>query len=543
MTVDDIHYWLVAYVAKHQKISVDTVNPVVPFTDLGLDSLALVVMTEDLGRMLGKDVDPTVAYEHETIAALSRFLIEADSGPSSTGLAQRQTQEAAACQGRRSPMEDAHDHRPLSSGQEAMWFAEELVPGTPVNNLACALSLVGDLNMRALGAALTEIVRRHQILRSCYRRHGNGVARVVLDPYVVLEDVAIERSDLRIDPHTQALTAAKEFSQVPIDLSAAPPLRAGIISYGVQRHLLVLVCHHIAFDGWSLGVFFKELSTFYGDYLSGRRPSLPDPGLQFADHVERQERLKASAAFRAGLRFWIAAFTPPPQPLDLPPDRPRPASTRYVGRSIDLVVPATVVQSCHELAQRQATSLFAVLMAAYQVLLARLARQRDIVVGTPVTQRSDPAFESAIGLFVNTIAIRSTVDPRKSFSDFVDQVSTFWHRALSYRHVPFDLVVNQLNPQRDTAMPPLYQTLLVFQNFPQPEIALPGLDTRYHSLDTGTTRFDLSLILEQRATVLEGRMEYRTDLYEDARVHWFAQSFLAFLQSAVEAPDVSMRRL
>jgi len=432
--------------------------------------------------------------------------------------------------------------RVLSPTQERMWFLEQLTPGTTMHNLGCALWLGGPLDVRALECALTEITRRHEVLRSIYRPSGGDLEVVLLESNVSLVADRLTPEPGRAEEE-QAADLCERIAGERIDVTRSRPVRFHLLRLSERRHVLALVCHHIAYDGWSQGIFLRELSALYADQLAGRRSSLPEPPLQYADFAEWDRTRKQRVADTEALRFWLDRLSAQTEPLDLPTSQSRPAAPSYAGRTFRFVVDPELTRALAMLARNQSKSLFSVLMAGYQLLLAKLARQRDVVTGTAVAHRTRQELEQVIGPFVNTVPIRSTVDMAQSFVAYLDRISVTCADALAHQEVPFEQIVKALNPPRDRDSFPIYQTMLTLQNYPQDAPRMEHLDVECRLLSSHTSRFDLALILEPRAGALDAAMEFRTELFDDQRIEWFASSFLALLRSATRAPNTPIGKL
>lgn len=544
MTSQQITDWLIDYLAKKRELDPGTITPETAFAELGLDSLGHVIMTEDIGLWLGQDIDPHSAYEQETILAFADHIyairhIEPVKPPEAAP-------ENGAGWARAMPVRVAVAQAPasLSAIQRGLCFADRLIPGTNVNTLACLVSLKGPLNLPALRQALQSIVDRHPILKTRWPDIEHGRAGLIDDSPFAIEEPDKAPSADSTDPIKDHI---RQFIHTPIDLARQPPFKASLVRIGADEHSLVLACHHIAFDGWSQHILLDELSTFYNALTTDEpKPAslLSVPVLHYADYAEQERQYLSASKTQTALAYWSDMLRAPPKMLDLPFDKVRPALPSLRGGLHRFDIPASLADKAHDLAKARSTSLFTVLLAAYHVLLARLSRQTDLIVGTPVALRETPLAKTAIGPFINMLAIRSMVDPKLSFGDFVDQVAIRCNAALVHRAVPFDWLIKRLYPMRDLTAEPFFQAVMVFQNAPRSHLHMAGLDTGFHRLETDAARFDLSLIIEPYgADGLEACFEYSTDLFNAERIVWFAQRYQAILEAATEKPDQKIGRI
>ncbi|WIN00885.1 condensation domain-containing protein [Actinoplanes oblitus] len=400
----------------------------------------------------------------------------------------------------------------LSSAQERIWFSEQLWPGTAVQNLAAAITLTGPLDVAALRAALARIVARHEPLRTRYRPAPELFAGPEL---------------IEAGAEAEVGTLARE----PIDLSHGP-LRLRLLRRAADRHVLLIVCHHIAFDGWSLGVLVAELSAYYGTAAE-----LPDLPVRYTDFARWQRDRAAAGDFEADLRHWTRELAGEPPPLDFPTGRPRPARLTFRGRIHRFAVDPPVVRRLGELAQRERTPGFSILTAAFAATLGSLTGRRRMTIGSPVANRVRPELESLIGVFINTVCLRVAIEEGDTFRTLLHRAHRTCQAALSRAEAPFELVVRRVNPPRDPSRNPLYSAMLVYQNSPLPPFALPGLTAEVEQLDTGTAKVDLTLYVEDRSGGFRCSLEHNTDLLDETWAARIAGRFQALLAAGVARPD------
>ena len=415
----------------------------------------------------------------------------------------------------------------LSPAQEAMWLTEQAAPGTLVNVLACELTFQGLLDERVLQEAWQSVVLRHDILRTRYDR-VTGLPVPTIVPGVP----SIERLECIAGGHASGV--ADTFARTPIDISRGGPLKAGLIRCG-QQHTLALACHHIALDGWSQTIVLRELATEYDAAIEGRRAALARP-MQFSGWAASWLDRTAHGAAAESLDYWMHQLSDV-EPLALPLDSTRPATGRYEGNCIRLAIADPLAAGVRRFAVDTSMSLFCVLLAAYQLLLNRLTRQRDIVVGTATALRLDGETEQVVGPLVNTLAIRVMVDPRQGFRALARQVDATMRAAMRHRDVPFETVVRHLHPERGASPFPIYQTMFVLQNFPPPSFVVAGLAASYRRIDLPTARFPFAVRFEQTGARLEMVLEHDPASLSDQRAAWMSQAYLALLESGLREPD------
>jgi len=419
---------------------------------------------------------------------------------------------------------EAEERRLLSFAQERLWFLAQWLPDSPAYNLPAAVRLRGGLDTAALAAALGEIARRHQVLRTTF----SSVAGFPVQTVAAWTPLPLPVVDLAALPAPRQETAAAALAAAaarrPFDLLRGPLLRATLLRQGGDDHTLLLNLHHIAADGWSTGVLTAELRELYAA-AGARRPSpLPEPALQYADYAAWQRRLAAAGAFARDLAWWRDHLAGAPAGLDLPADRPRPPWSIHRGATRPFRVPPPLAGALVDLARRAGATLFMTLLAAFEALLGRVSGAADLVVGTTVSQRP-PEVEGLIGLFVNLLALRGDLAGDPPFSELLARTRGAVLTAHEHAGLPFEQLVAELDPVRHPGRNPLFQVAFTLQSGPPPE--LPGLSLALTELDTGTARFDLTLVLRETAGGLAGGLEHSAELFDAAT----AGRLLAWLET------------
>ncbi|MEU0051301.1 amino acid adenylation domain-containing protein [Streptomyces sp. NPDC006309] len=433
--------------------------------------------------------------------------------------------------------------RNASFGQQRLWFLDQLRPGTPDYLLPLALRIRGDLDAGALLGALTAVVERHEVLRTSYRQDA-GRLRQRIAPEVELPFHRCDFTDLpAADREARLVRLIEEELRLPVDLARQPPLRAVLARVGAADHLLIVVVHHIAFDGMSWHLLGAELAAGYRERTGGAPAALAPLALQYADFADWQAERLTGRRLAAGLDHWrtaLAGLTP----LELPTDRPRPAVWDGAGDAVRFELPAELMTRVDLLARRSRATRFMVLLAAFQAVLARFSGQRDIAVGTPVAGRGLPDAERLIGLFVNTVVLRGDLSGEPSFRTLLGRVAANTLAALSHAGTPFELVVDELAPERDLARNPLFQVSFSLRTAPPEPIALPGLDCELVRTPLTGSPFDLVLdtdILPDGR--LNARLQYATALFDRTTAKRLADAFRVLLDAVLADPDRPLHRV
>ncbi|WJE01554.1 non-ribosomal peptide synthase/polyketide synthase [Streptomyces antimycoticus] len=492
------------------------------FFELGGDSILSIRLTSRLREVLGVEPSPRLVFTHPTVAALAEALGGADGRAGD----------------RPAPITPvARDGElPLSYPQQRLWFLDSFAPDSAEYITPLALRMRGALDVDALGAALTALVARHESLRTTFDAvDGRGV-QIVHDPWEIRLE-PYDLSHLPADGREAELAELLAYERArPFDLRRGPLLRAGLIRLGAQEHVLSLTLHHIITDGWSTGVLTGDLRELYRAALSGEPAALPPLPVHYADFAAWQRAELTAPRADEELAYWTRQLAGVP-PLELPTDRPRPAVRTKHGATVEFTVPAEVSLRLKEFGHRRGTTLFMTLVAASQILLARLSGGRDIAVGTVTSGRERPEVERLIGFFVNTLVLRSTVDPQARFGDFLAEVRGTVLDAFAHQAVPFERVVDEVRPVRDTSRTPLFQAMVVLQNAPGRALELPGLELADVELETDTAAFDLTFeFAEAEGGVLHGLIGYSTDLFDASTVERIGTALRALLAGIAEDP-------
>ncbi|MCU0688050.1 MAG: amino acid adenylation domain-containing protein, partial [Polyangiaceae bacterium] len=424
---------------------------------------------------------------------------------------------------------------PLSFAQERMWFLERLQAGGAAYNIAAALRVRGEPNAGLLEAALRAVGARHESLRtSVGEADGLPVQLIAPEPSLPLRRLDLSGVPDRERGERLRVALADEARQ-PFDLRRGPLLRATLVRLGPEEHALAVVMHHLVSDGWSLGVLVRELTSAYQDLRLGRSPSLPPLPVQYADYALWQRQELAGGRLGEQLSYWAERLRGL-GPLELPTDWPRPRLQTYRGASVPARLGAPLARALRSLAHGVRATPFMVLLAGLQALLARLSGQRDVATGAPVAGRDETALEPLIGLFVNTVVIRTEVDGDAGFLTLLEQVREGALGAFANQCVPFERVVEAAGAARDPSRNPLFQAMFTLQNAPEEVFELPGLRFEPLEAKTDAAQVDIALTLGPVSDELVGYWEYNTDLFDGSTVGRWAAAFERLLAGAVADP-------
>ncbi|NVJ28107.1 amino acid adenylation domain-containing protein, partial [Myxococcus sp. AM011] len=436
---------------------------------------------------------------------------------------------------------------PLSFAQQRLWFLDRLQPDSPFYNIPTALQVNGELHTDALTRALHELVRRHESLRTSFvtRADGEPAQRILTDVEFSLAHVDLGHlEESARDAEAQRLATAE--AQKPFNLTHAPLLRATLVRLSEQRHVLLITVHHIVSDGWSTGVFGREVIELYSAFSQGLPSPLAPLTLQYADYAAWQRGWLRDEALAQQVSWWRQHLAGAPQALELPTDRPRPPVQSAHGANLPVRLGADLTTALRTLCGREGVTPFMVLLSAFNVLLARYSGQDDIVVGSPIANRRQAELEGIIGFFVNTLALRTQLRLDMSFRELLAQVRESTLGAYSHQDVPFEKLVEELQPQRDLSRSPLFQAMLALQTA-APSTPRSGADEstvlRALDVDSGTAKFDLSLLLVDSGDDIHGLLEFNTDLFDRSTAQRLGEHLSRLLQSAVSDPSQSLAHL
>ncbi|MBW4550749.1 MAG: amino acid adenylation domain-containing protein, partial [Aphanocapsa sp. GSE-SYN-MK-11-07L] len=498
------------------------------FFELGGHSLLATLIISQVRQVFQLEVPLRRLFEFPTIAQFAVAI------------------ETAAQPGLEAPPIERHPHEgtlPLSFAQQRMWFLAQLEPESPFYNLPTAVHLQGKLNQSALEQTFNEILRRHEVLRT-------KVETVADSPVAILSSLTallIEQVDLSDLPQNQQNAEVQRLiateAQQPFDLTCDLLLRVKLLQLGQLDQILLLTLHHIAADGWSIGILVQEIAALYQAFCNRQPSPLPLLPIQYADFAAWQHQWLQGEVLQTQLSYWREQLTDAPAVLELPMDYPRPAIQSYQGTVHSFEISSELSRSLHQLAQQSGCTLFMTLLAAFAILLGRYSNCEDIVVGTPIANRNHTEIENLIGLFVNTLVMRTDLSGNPSVEELLTRVRDVALGAYAHQDLPFEQLVEALQPQRSLSHTPLFQVMFILQNAPLPEVELPGLSLNALESDSGTTQFDLTLSMQETPQGLIGKLEYNCDLFEPSTIARMAGHFQTVLAAIVARPQQRIAEL
>ncbi|MCG6136137.1 MAG: condensation domain-containing protein, partial [Nostoc sp. LLA-1] len=426
---------------------------------------------------------------------------------------------------------------PLSFAQQRLWFLSQLEPNNPFYNQPTALRLTGQLNIAILEQSLKEIIRRHETLRTTFAI-VNGQPVQVINPAIDLTLPIVDLQTLSPEIQEQEVRklAAQE-AQQPFNLEQGPLLRVTILRLSLEEHVVLFTTHHIISDGWSTRVLVQEIATLYATFANNQPSPLLELPIQYADFAVWQRQYLTADVIETQISYWRNHLGNAPPLLDLPSDYHRPDSLTYKGNTQSFLLPESLAKTLKNLSQQEGVTLFMTLLTAFKVLLHRYSHQDDIVVGTPIANRNRAEIELLIGFFVNTLVLRTNLGGNPSFRQLLKRVREVTLGAYAHQDLPFEQLVEELQPERHLNRNPLFDVMFVLQNAPAQELKLPGLILSPLSQENQTAILDLTLSMTETEQGLLGEMEYSTDLFDSKTIERMVGHFQVLLAAIADEPE------
>jgi len=433
-------------------------------------------------------------------------------------------------------------HFPLSLAQQRLWLLDQLDPGNPVYNIPLAVRLTGALDLPALQKTLDAVIARHEVLRTRIAQVGAEPAQIVEPPAArPLEIIDVPGADAAAR-EAAALERARAEARRPFQLDVGPLFRAQLLRLGPEEHIFVAVMHHAIGDDWSLGVLFHDVARLYQAFTTGQPSPLTALPIQYADYAAWQRQQLQGAELERLLDYWTPRLQAV-SPLELPTDRPRPQQASYAGGTVTRIFPIDLLAQVRELARGEAATLYMALLTAFDVLLYRYSGQEDFAVGSPIAGRTRKETESLVGFFANTLVMRATLDPAATFRQTLRQVKRHALDAFQHQEMPFERLVEVLNPPRDTGRHPLFQVAFALQSAPWPQITLAGLTLAPLPIDSGAAKFELWLSMRETPAGLQADLEFNAELFTPETARRMLAHLETLLRAAVANPDQPLTRL
>ncbi|MEJ6479888.1 non-ribosomal peptide synthase/polyketide synthase [Nostoc punctiforme UO1] len=431
----------------------------------------------------------------------------------------------------------------LSYAQQRLWFLDQFEPNSPFYNMSIALRLAGTVEVAALEQSFQQIIHRHEALRTNFIT-VNGQATQIIQTET---NWTVSVVDLKHLSTTKQEIASQQLVQQqaiqPFELATQALVRATLVVLSETEHILLMCIHHIVSDGWSIGLFLQELAALYNAYSQGKSSTLAPLPIQYADFALWQRQWLQGEVLQSQLSYWQQKLASAPTLLSLPTDRPRPAVQTYQGTHQEFALSEELTSKLAKLSQEQGVTLFITLLAAFDTLLYRYTGTEDILVGSPIANRDRSEIEGLIGFFVNTLVMRTDLSGNPSFSELLGRVREMAMEAYSHQHLPFEMLVEALQPERDLSHSPLFQVMFVLQNAPTSGLELTGLTVSSLPIKGTTSRFDLTLIMQNTPTGLVGVWEYNTDLFDASTIERMTGHFVTLLEGIIANPEGRISQL
>jgi non-ribosomal peptide synthetase component F len=425
---------------------------------------------------------------------------------------------------------------PLCLAQERLWFLDQLEPLNPFYNVAIAIRLTGKLNPVILEQSLNEIIKRHESLRTSFPAIDGRPIQVIH------ESLEIKLSILE-NCHSDIENVILQETQQPFDLSQLPLLRAKLLQLNQDEHLLLITIHHIISDGWSIGLLIQELATMYAALAAGKAAQLPVLSIQYADYAYWQRQYLQTDVLQPQLAYWQKQLRNSAPLLQIPTDRPRPEVQNYKGRKEFFTIEREIKEAVKQLNQQEGVTLFMTLLAVFKTLLYCYTKQEDILVGSPVVGRNWRETESLIGFFINTLVFRTDFSGNPSFREVLQRLRACALDAYAHQDLPFEKLVEELQPERHLSYNPLFQVMFILQNAPIPSVEIPHLTWQPEEVDVGTSKFDLKLSLWESPQGINGSFEYKTELFDAATIKRMVRHYQVILNAVLTRQDIHVNEL
>ncbi len=436
------------------------------------------------------------------------------------------------------PRRPTESQVPLSYAQQRQLFPELLERGTAVNNLSACLELQGKLDLDALQKSADQIVARHETLRMSFPPCQGMPAPVIADQAEI--DIPVtDFSHLDAEDRMQAaIGKAGEEVLRPVDITRAPLIRIRLYTLQPEISLLLVIVHHIIGDGWSLGVFLRELMRSYQNHALGQNLPLPELPVHYSDYAWWQGQAQRESEWAPALAYWKDRLSGELPVLDLPADFPRSSRQTYAGGTHRFVLPADLTASLIQVGRQEEATLFMTLLSAFYILLHRYSGQDEIIVGSPVANRSYPELERLIGVFINTLVLKATLSGNPDFRSFLRQVRNLCLEAYAHQDLPFEKIIEAIRPRRIPGRSPFFQVVFNMQNAPRPKLGMAGLDIRFVDIDRGVSQFDITCMLTPHQGEWHGVIEYQSDLFLPETITRMTRAYVRILKAVAAHPDL-----
>ncbi len=507
------------------------------FFELGGHSLAATRVVSQVIKTFQLELPLQSLFQSPTVAEMAAIILAESTLEQRIEFESRLSRKSALATITAIPRRDSFSPCPLSFGQERLWFLNQLEPESPVYNESSALRLIGLLDVNALQEAFNCVIARHEVLRTTIALvDGNPMQRIAAHRTIELAAIDLS-SHVSKDRDTEARRLVDEAIRSPFDLSNDLMLRTLLLRLDHQEHILLVVKHHVASDGWSSEIFWREVATSYAGFSSGQTANLPELQIQYADYAAWQRNWLAGEVSERQLSYWRKQLQDIPAAINLPTDRSRPAVQSYRGARESIELSKELTQKLKALGRSHGVTLYMTLLAAFQTLLFRYTGQDDIAVGSPIAGRTRDETEGLIGFFVNTLVLRTDLTTNPTFRELMERVSGVCLNAYSHQDLPFEKIVEELHPDRHLNQNPLFQIAFQLNTNTRKPLNLPGLRVENIELEHPMSKFDLSLSMTDRSESISGRIIYNADLFDAATIERMVGHFQVLLEGIVANPE------
>ncbi|MGB3656117.1 MAG: amino acid adenylation domain-containing protein [Rivularia sp. (in: cyanobacteria)] len=501
------------------------------FFELGGHSLIATRVISQIRQVFQVELPLRYLFETPTIAGLAKEIekaIKVDSAVAATNI---------------EPISRGQQ-LPISFAQQRLWFLTQLEPDSPFYNISAAVRLQGELNVEALQQSFNEIVCRHETLRTNFLIK-EGQPLVIISEAKPLTLSILDISSINVNQQAEIEQQIAREAQQPFDISSDCLLRIKLLRLGEQEHIILVTMHHIVSDGWSIGILVKEFSSLYPIFCDKdvTQTALPPLPIQYIDFAAWQRKWLQGEILENQISYWLKQLENAPKVLELPTDYPRSKIQTFRGATYSFELSTELSAKLNKLSQQEGVTLFMTLLAGFQTLLYRYTAQEDIVVGSPIANRNRAEIEGLIGFFVNTLVLRTNLVGNPSFAELLKRVREVALGAYAHQNLPFELLVEKLQPQRDLSHTPLFQVMFVLENAPISALELPGLSLNFLESHSDSAKFDLTLYMAETESGIVGSLEYNTDLFEENTIQRMAAHLQTLFAGIVANPQQRLSEL
>jgi acyl carrier protein len=511
-------------------LSIATVAVTEDFFELGGHSLLATQMMSRVREAFGVEIGLRELFERPTVKELGQSI-------------ERELREGAGVAAPPITRVDRDRELPLSFAQQRLWFIDQLTPGSAFYNIPAAVRLTGDLQVEALEQTFTEVVRRHEVLRTRFADLDDRTVQVIEEP-TPIELPIVDLSKLAADEReAEVREYAKAEAEQPFDLSNGPLLRVKLLRLAEQEHVVLLTMHHIVMDGWSLGILVREIAALYEAFINGHASPLEELPVQYADYANWQQEWLSCDVLDAQLSYWKQQLAGVEQGLELRPDKQRPAVQTISADKASFSLSEDLSKQLKEICRREDVTLFMLLLAGFNAVLHYCTAQSDIVIGTTIANRNRAETERLIGFFVNALVLRTDLSGDPTFRELLRRTREVCLDAYAHQDMPFEKLVEELQPERRLSHTPLFQIMFLLQNAPVGTLNLPGLKLSAVGSGAEMAKYDIELVMQESPQGIGATLVYNSDLFEAATIQRLLKLLETGFQTIAEQPDIQLSSL